>query len=130
MASSRRGWSPDAVVVVALIVLHFTLYRFFVQWPALPNLMIGGLLLAALRLRAGYAAFLGFSLGVLEAAMALAGFTPGQAEALRRRLHRHLVSGRAVDGGKARNGHPPAAAHRRDRNRYGTVRREDGRTRG
>ena len=74
MADSRRAWSPDAVVVVALILLHFTLYRFFVRWPALPNLLIGGLLLAALRLRAGYAAFLGFSLGVLEAAMALAGW--------------------------------------------------------
>jgi len=73
LAGSRRGWSPDAFVIVALIVLHFTLYRFFVRWPALPNLMIGGLLLAALRLRAGYAAFLGFSLGVLEAATALAG---------------------------------------------------------
>jgi len=59
---------------VALILLHFMLYRFFVRWPALPNLMIGGLLLAALRLRAGYAAFCGFSLGLLEAAMALAGF--------------------------------------------------------
>jgi len=73
LGSSRRGWSPDAVVVVALIVLHFTLYRFFVRWPALPNFMVGGLLLAALHLRAGYAAFLGFGLGVLEAVMGLAG---------------------------------------------------------
>jgi len=61
------------VVVVALVILHFTLYRFLVRWPAMPNLLVGGLLLAALRMRAGYAAFLGFGLGVLEAAMGLEG---------------------------------------------------------
>jgi hypothetical protein len=60
-------------VVVILVVLHFTLYRFFGAWPALPNLLIGGLLLGALRMRAGYAAFLGFGLGVLEAAMGMEG---------------------------------------------------------
>jgi len=69
----RRGWSADAVVVVALVILHFTLYRFLVRWPEMPNLLVGGLLLAALRMRAGYAAFLGFGLGVLEAAMGLEG---------------------------------------------------------
>ncbi len=69
----RRGWSADAFVVGALVILHFTLYRLFVQWPAAPNLLIGGLLLGALRMRAGYAAFLGFVLGVLEAAMGLEG---------------------------------------------------------
>lgn len=61
------------MVVVALVILHFTLYRFLVRWPAMPNLLVGGLLLAALRMRAGYAAFLGFGLGVLEAAMGLEG---------------------------------------------------------
>ncbi|MCK5483930.1 MAG: hypothetical protein KAJ13_09495, partial [Gemmatimonadetes bacterium] len=69
----RRGWSADVVVVVVLVILHFTLYRFLVRWPAMPNLLVGGLLLAALRMRAGYAAFLGFGLGVLEAAMGLEG---------------------------------------------------------
>jgi cell shape-determining protein MreD len=59
--------------VVALLLLHFTLYRFFVRWPAMPNFLVGGLLLTALRLRAGYAAFAGFGLGVLEAAMGLEG---------------------------------------------------------
>ena len=73
MAGSRRGWGPDTVVVVALLLLHFTLYRFFVAWPAMPNFLVGGLLLTALRLRAGYAAFVGFGLGVLEAAMGLEG---------------------------------------------------------
>ena len=73
MARSRRGWSPDAIMVVALLLLHFTLYRFFVSWPAMPNFLVGGLLLAALRVRAGYAAFAGFGLGILEAAMGLEG---------------------------------------------------------
>jgi cell shape-determining protein MreD len=70
---SRRGWGPDAIAVVALLLLHFTLYRFFVRWPAMPNFLVGGVLLLALRLRAGYAAFAGFGLGVLEAAMGLEG---------------------------------------------------------
>jgi len=73
VVGARRGVSPDAILVVVLILIHFTLYGFFVRWPAMPNLLIGGLLLAALRIRAGYAAFLGFSLGVLEAAMGLEG---------------------------------------------------------
>jgi len=71
--ASRRGWSADLAVVVGLVILHFTLYRFFVRWPAMPNFLIGGLLLAALRMRAGYAAILGFGLGALEAAMGLEG---------------------------------------------------------
>ena len=73
MTISRRGLSPDVVVVVGLLILHFTLHRFFVRWPAMPNFLIGALLLAALRMRAGYAAFFGFALGVFEAAMSLAG---------------------------------------------------------
>ncbi|MEK6253255.1 MAG: hypothetical protein N2B05_01025 [Gemmatimonadales bacterium] len=73
MTGPKRGWSADAFVVVALVILHFTLYRFFGRWPAMPNLLIGGLLLAALRMRAGYAAFLGFGMGVLEAAMGMEG---------------------------------------------------------
>ena len=51
MTGLRRGWSADAVVVLTLVVLHFTLYRFFGRWPAMPNLLIGGLLLAALRMQ-------------------------------------------------------------------------------
>jgi cell shape-determining protein MreD len=73
VASFGRRWGPDAVVVVGLLLLHFTLYRFFVRWPAMPNFLVGGLLLTALRVRAGYAAFAGFGLGVLEAAMGLEG---------------------------------------------------------
>ena len=73
MAGSRRGLGPDAFVVVGLLLLHFALYRYFVRWPAMPNFLVGGLLLTALRVRAGYAAFVGFGLGVLEAAMGLEG---------------------------------------------------------
>ena len=73
MTVSRRGPSPDLIVVAGLLILHFTFHRFFVQWPFLPNLLIGALLLAALRLRAGYAALFGFTLGVLEAAMGVEG---------------------------------------------------------
>ena len=53
MAGVRRGVSPDAILVIVLILIHFTLYGFFGRWPAMPNLLIGGLLLAALRIRAG-----------------------------------------------------------------------------
>jgi cell shape-determining protein MreD len=73
LTGSRRGWSADAVLIVAMVMVHFTLYQFFVRWPAMPNFLIGGLLLAALRMRAGYAAFLGFGLGVLDSAMGLEG---------------------------------------------------------
>lgn len=73
MTLHRRRPSPDLIIVVALLVVHFTLYRFFVRWPAMPNLMIGALLLGALRMQAGYAAVLGFGLGLLEAAMGLEG---------------------------------------------------------
>jgi cell shape-determining protein MreD len=69
----RRRPSPDLVVVLILLIVHFTLYRFFVRWPAMPNMMIGALLIGALRLPAGFAALFGFVLGVLEASMGLEG---------------------------------------------------------
>jgi len=69
----RRRISPDLVVVLVLLVVHFTLYRFFVRWPVMPNLMIGALLIGALRMPAGIAALFGFGLGILEASMGLEG---------------------------------------------------------
>jgi cell shape-determining protein MreD len=63
----------EGLLVVGLVALHFTFHRFFAHWSVAPNLLVGALLLAALWLRAGYAAFLGFSLGVLESAMGLEG---------------------------------------------------------
>lgn len=73
MTVARRGWGPDVFVIMGLLVLHFALYRFFVRWPMLPNFLVGGLLLGALRVRAGYAALMGFALGMLEAGMGLEG---------------------------------------------------------
>ena len=73
MTAGRRVATVDVIVIVALLLIHFTFHRFFVRWPIAPNFLIGALLLAALRLRAGHAALLGFVLGILEAAMGLEG---------------------------------------------------------
>ena len=43
------------------------------EWNGAPDLLVGGLLLASLKLRAGGAAALGFALGLLEGSMALEG---------------------------------------------------------
>lgn len=69
---ARRGMLL-AGVVGGLLVLHFLLRPLFTGWPVSPDLLAGALLLATLRLRAGHAAALGFSLGLLEGAMALSG---------------------------------------------------------
>ncbi|MCL7972268.1 MAG: rod shape-determining protein MreD [marine benthic group bacterium] len=69
----RGRWAPDVIVVLGLLVLHFSLRRFLVGWPVMPSFLIGALLLGALRLRAGNAALFGFFLGLLEAAMGLEG---------------------------------------------------------
>jgi cell shape-determining protein MreD len=61
-----------SVFVVGLVLLaHFVFRPWLESTPFAPDLLIGGLLLAALRIRAGSAALLGFVLGGLEAAMAL-----------------------------------------------------------
>ncbi len=73
MAEDRRAAAVDVGLVVGLILIHFTFHRFFVRWVVAPDLLVGGLLLAALRLRAGHAAVLGFILGILEAALVLEG---------------------------------------------------------
>jgi cell shape-determining protein MreD len=73
MLGERRAEAVNAIVVALLVLLHFTFRPFLLAAPVAPDLLVGGLLLAALRLRAGYAALLGFILGLLEAAMALEG---------------------------------------------------------
>lgn len=73
MVVDRRAAVADVAVVTGLLIVHFTFHRFFVRWPVAPNLLVGALLLAALRLRSGHAAILGFGLGILEAAMGLEG---------------------------------------------------------
>lgn len=55
------------------LVAHFTLRPLLLEWPVAPSLLLGGLLLASLGLRAGVAAGVGFLLGVLEASVALTG---------------------------------------------------------
>lgn len=72
LAGPRR----HAVLVVGFVLLHFVLRPLLVRWPGTPDLLTGALLLAALRLRAGHAASLGFLLALLEGAMALSGMGP------------------------------------------------------
>ena len=67
----RRDLTVSMTVVVLLLLLHFLLRPWLTGLPVGPDLLVGGLLLAALHLRAGTAAVLGFVLGPLEAAMAL-----------------------------------------------------------
>ncbi|MDH3427677.1 MAG: rod shape-determining protein MreD [Gemmatimonadota bacterium] len=66
----RADTMLSTLTVVALLLVHFLL-RPRLDFIAAPDLLVGGLLLAALRLRAGQAAALGFALGILDAAMAL-----------------------------------------------------------
>lgn len=67
----RRDLTVSMAVVVLLLLAHFVLRPWLTALPVGPDLLVGGLLLAALHVRAGTAAVLGFVLGPLEAAMAL-----------------------------------------------------------
>ncbi len=60
-------------LVVLLVLAHFTFRPLFRDIPIRPDLLVGGLLLATLRLSAGHAAVLGFTLGLLESAIGLEG---------------------------------------------------------
>jgi rod shape-determining protein MreD len=62
------------VVVLALAFLHFALSPVFDSWYASPNLLLCAILVASRQLRPGAAAFIGFSLGLLEDAMAVSYF--------------------------------------------------------
>jgi len=73
MDVERSAWAWSALGISALLILHFLFRPFLVRLPIAPQLLIGALLLATLRLSAGQAAALGFALGILEAAMALEG---------------------------------------------------------
>ncbi len=61
------------VLILGFTLLHFSLRPLFVDWPVAPDLLTAAVLLGGLFLRAGSAAILGFSLGILEDAMALGG---------------------------------------------------------
>lgn len=67
----RRDTVVSMTVVVLLLLLYFLFHPWLNGLPVGPDLLIGALLLAALRVQAGTAAILGFVLGPLEAAMAL-----------------------------------------------------------
>lgn len=67
----RRDLVISMTVVALVLLLHFLLRPGLTALPVGPDLLVGGLLLAALRVRAGTAAVLGFCLGPLEAAMVL-----------------------------------------------------------
>lgn len=67
----REGAVLATFGVATLLLIHFLFRPSLITFSAAPDLLVGGLLLAALRLRAGHAAALGFGLGVLDAAMAL-----------------------------------------------------------
>lgn len=73
MTGERGGGAGLAVAVLVLIGAHFLTRPVLVDWPVSPDLLAGGLLLGALRLRAGYAAVLGFALGLLEGAVMVSG---------------------------------------------------------
>ncbi len=63
----------NALLLLVLVVLHFSLRPLFLEWPVAPDLLTAAVLLGSLSLRAGNAALLGFTLGLLEEAIALAG---------------------------------------------------------
>ncbi|MEN8145035.1 MAG: hypothetical protein ABFS14_08810 [Gemmatimonadota bacterium] len=69
-----RGSGTVHVVLVALLLLaHFTFRPLLRDLPVAPDLLVGGLLLATLRLSAGHAALLGFTLGLLDSAIGMEG---------------------------------------------------------
>lgn len=69
---ARRAW----VVIGLLLLVHFALHPLWTSWPAGPDLLVGGLLLGSLGLRASHAAALGFVLGLLEASLSLGPLGP------------------------------------------------------
>lgn len=73
MFGGRRGSLVGWGLVPGLILIHFLFRPTIQSLPVGPDLLVGGLLLGAARMRAGYAALLGFFLGVLEASLALQG---------------------------------------------------------
>lgn len=68
--AGRRDWSVG-VAVALFLAAHFLLRPLIVSWTVGPDLLAGGVLLAALRARAGVAAGVGFGAGLLEGAVAL-----------------------------------------------------------
>jgi len=77
MTAHQAGGSPIQWLLVLLVLgLHFVFRPILVEWSYGPDLLAGGLLLAALQLRAGWAAGVGFTLGLIEGSMALTALGP------------------------------------------------------
>lgn len=62
-----------ALAFVIIVVLHYTL-RPFLAWRASPDFLLIALMLAAVRVRPGVAAIIGFLIGLAADSLALAGF--------------------------------------------------------
>lgn len=73
MSVEPRGALVPSLVIGVYLVAHFLLRPLLVARPLAPDLLAGALLMAALHLRPGVAAGVGFGAGVLEGAMALEG---------------------------------------------------------
>lgn len=71
MSSSPGGRAAGLAGAILLALVHFLLRPTVTSWWMGPDLLAGALLLAALHVRAGSAAAVGFLLGVLEASMTL-----------------------------------------------------------
>lgn len=76
MSVDDRGNRAALAGVILLVLLHFLLHPELLSWWWGPDLAAGALLIGALRLPASRAAILGFTLGLLEGAMALTGLGP------------------------------------------------------
>lgn len=76
MSGAGAGRTAGLVGAVLLAAVHFLARPLLGSWEMSPDLLAGALLLAALQLRAGTAAAVGFALGLLEAALALADPAP------------------------------------------------------
>lgn len=76
MSVDDRGGRAALAGVILLVLLHFLLHPELLSWWWEPDLAAGALLIGALHLPASRAAILGFTLGLLEGAMALTGLGP------------------------------------------------------
>ena len=76
MSGEERRGGPALAGAAVLVLLHFLVRPWLLAWWAGPDLAVAALLVAALHLRPGRAAILGFVLGLLEGAMAMGGIGP------------------------------------------------------
>ncbi|HEX8725339.1 MAG TPA: rod shape-determining protein MreD [Gemmatimonadaceae bacterium] len=73
---NARQAGRTAAVVVVLVVLQFIVQP-LLAWRAAPDFVVMAVLYAAVRMRPGWAAVLGFGLGLATDSLALSGFGAG-----------------------------------------------------